>query len=368
MMDSLENFFSIGFISISEVRAETSRVDFGGVDVLIAFGSFEPRCTALASVRRLEAKRGVVFRFAPPKDGGDNGRSASAQVLVGKFREKGIRTCLIELPESVKFEDVRAKVARVFRALVVHFGRSFSVGLDISSCPKILFSYIISSGFATGMVSRFQLHYAETDYLSKISDAKNTTDADRFTDGPWIAAQVPYLEGRFMGSRPRHAVVAMGADAASVEKLVRRYDPDAMTLLCPIPGANIQIQNLTIQSSKRISRGYTHVKELSVHPFSAVEMARRVSVLCAERKGIDDLIFFCLGSKPHSLGMSLAAFATSFPQVVFRVPSSYSERRNAANGWSWVYTIRDRSNPIDAGYLETARAGFSASVEFNVNN
>lgn len=194
-------------------------------------------------------------------------------------------------------------------------------------------------------MSEFRLHYAEANYAEIFPPPNERDSREDFTEGGWDAVQVPYLQGIFQASRPRHAMIAMGADAANVDRLVSRYDPDYLTLVCPIPGVNPQIQRMTQESIDKIARNYPATMTVNINPFSVIQSMRCFTDETELRHNTRDLIFFALGTKPHSLGMTLAAFLSGTPQVVFRVPRKYAERKNTANGFSWLYNIRDLSNP-----------------------
>lgn len=331
-----------GFVAVAELRMPTSAATFGDVDAVLAFASFEARSLAITHSAPPAARVAAVCRFQPPTQ--DNGRLEAANAIASHLQSRVRETNILELPASTEVDEVQERIRFILRDWYRQIGRPFVLGLDVSCCPKIYIAAVLSYALSTGIASGIVIHYAEADYSAK--RVSSTSDRSRnFTDGAWRPSQVPYLEGEFVAGRARHAIVSMGEDAPAVEKLIRRYDPESITLLRPVPGVDPTFQQNTEHASRRIRELYGLVEVYDANPFSAVAALDQVHAICRARAGRDDLMAFLFGTKPHAVAICLAGIAHPQLQVIFRVPQRYKEDPVLSNGWSWLYSVKDTSNP-----------------------
>jgi hypothetical protein len=334
---------SAGHLRVSQRRCPSSELSPRSADLALVFSSYEPRCLEITQCASLKASEAIVFRFTPP--GLDNQRSAHAEILRRELTRTIPETRVIELPRSVDIVEVQRILMEVMAEIMNRFGRSISVLIDISTCPKVYFLHLMGMGIVTGMISDIQAFYAETHYDGDLLESSRAESNYRFTEGNWLSVPVPFLEGHFQPGRPRHAVVSMGADAPDVTKLIKRYDPDSLTLISPVPSVSVLMEENARKETEFVRRNFGATEVIEV---SALDLLFTLEMACqvvGRRLDVDDISMFCLGSKPQALALALCGVISPTVQIVCRVPSRYLERAHTPCGWSWLYEIKDSSNP-----------------------
>jgi hypothetical protein len=238
-----------------------------------------------------------------------------------------------------------AKILDEFSAVARRIGRPFSLTIDISTCPKIYFLQLLAFAIGSGIVSQAQVFYAETAYDGEPLQKSGVASGYRFTDGAWQSLPVPYLEGHFRPGRRRHAVVSIGGDSPSVDKLIRRYEPERLTLISPIPSISESIEADIRRETEAIRKSFGETDVIEVGAFDVVRAFSILSQTSPKWTDKEEVCLFCLGSKPQSLAIGLSALIDQRLPVVCRVPTRYLERAHTATGSSWLFRIRDLSAP-----------------------
>jgi hypothetical protein len=330
---------SVGYLEIIQRRDRTKLVRLGSVDALLLCASYDPRCLEITRCGQISARKALVFRFEAPSD--DNRRTEHANALRGFAQSHASSVDVVPLPRSVDTAGVREALKATLAALNSAPSNPISVALDISTFPKSYFYQVIATGFSLGLFHRVVVFYSETGYTSGA-----TPSTFKFTEGPWKSIQVPFLEGQIRAGAPRHSIVAVGADPASLERFIRRYEPDSMTLIAPIPGASTEIDTKVLLDTNAIRRKFGSAKIVQVPAFDAIGILSHLQSAIRKFGLSHEIGMFSLGTKPHALGMGIVALSEPTVPLVCRVPEMYVERQDAPNGWSWTYDMRDSSNPL----------------------
>lgn len=332
---------SWGYLRLCQKQQAVDKVVLPSVDVLMAFSSFEPRCLEICRAQLKEVDKVLVFRFQPFER--DHNRAEHAQKLAERFRESASRVDVHLLGHSVDVATVTSQLRDHILPLYTENGGALRVAIDISSVPKTILLFMVALLLGEGLAKEVTCFYSEANYAPPV-DNEGQRDY-RFTDGPWSSVQVPYLEGIYHPGLPRHAIVSMGTEAASIEKFLSRYDPDSMTLVSPVPGSDPDLDQYAKRQAKVIKRnlGATNIVERS--PFDAVACLESALDISVARMRTNDVMLFCLGPKPHALAFGICGIVNPEVPVICRTPGRYVERESKGSGTAWTYRIIDLSNP-----------------------
>ncbi len=339
MSASESDFASVGYLEISQRREKTKSVRLGSLDALLLCASYDPRCLEITRCGQISAKKAYVLRFEAPID--DNRRTEHTNGLRSFAQSHANSVDVVHLPRSVDATSVREALQTMLAEIIPAPSNPISVALDISTFPKSYFSQVIATGFSLGLFYRVTVFYSETGYTGG-----STPSTFKFTEGPWKSIQVPFLEGEIKAGAPRHSIVAVGADPASLERFIRRYEPDSMTLIAPIPGASTEIDRKVLLDTNAIRRKFGSTKIVQVPAFDAIGILGQLQSAIRRFAPSHEIGMFSLGTKPHALGMGIVALSEPAIPLVCRVPDRYVERQDAPNGWSWIYDMKDSSNPL----------------------
>ncbi len=329
---------SVGYLNIGQQRIQTGSAQLGHFDILFVCASYEPRAIAITKCSQISADKAYVFRFEPLSS--DNNRAFHAEILRTFASEVAKDVRIVVLPPSVSTVRVQEALRSVLAEIAADETKPVSVAIDISTMPKSYFSQIIAAGIGLGVFHRVTVFYSETDY-----SGGGVSDGFQFTEGSWKSIQVPFLEGEIRAGAPRHSIVSVGADVASLERFVRRYEPDSMTLLVPVPGASEAIDKKVREDTSAMKRRFGSTKLVELPAFDVRATLGHLQSVIRSYAPSHEVGMFCLGTKPHALAMGLIAILDSSIPLVCRVPERYRERSDAANGWAWLYKIFDSSNP-----------------------
>jgi hypothetical protein len=336
------DFLNIQHLRLSQRSARITDIAFDKPDLFISFVSWEERSVAVAKSSVLAAKN-VVFRFAGPV--GDELKDKREREMQVALSSRGASVQRVLGAPSTQCAENFDKLATIVRLAVQEQRRPINLLLDISCCPKSFLTFLLGYCLANGFVRTIQFFYAHTKYENKVdADPQGEQVMFRFTDGEWSALQVPFLEGTYRPSAPRKLVVMMGAEIATTESFLRRYQPDKLELVAPRPGVTKQIDDAVDRGVHTLMNRF-EIPDSGlklVGPHDAVGSATACREYMDQDSGMD-VSLVCLGTKPHAIGAAVIASTDSKATLVCRVPKYYSQSPGQPTGEASIYQIEDLS-------------------------
>jgi hypothetical protein len=349
-----ESGFRRGHLSVTEHDRFTADHQLDG-DFLLLVSSWERRSTEILNARHPMYRDAAVLQFA---ETGESGRRAEHdQRLTAFAAENADNVHQLAQLSSADFFGWRDALFDVLLGAASAVGRPIDVVVDLTCLPKYFALLLFGFSFHAGLVRRMSFFYAEGRYAPSESNLMLSTDHS-FTLGDWRSLPVPYLEGELNPERKIRIIASIGFETFQARKFIRTYEAEQHILIVPSPGLSPEYQERAEAEAQALATnldiGLAELRR--AHAGSAIVMANDVIDLADETHRHNDVLL-CLGTKPHALGMGIAALLRPQLTLVCRIPSSYAETETPATGKSWIYDVLDLSAaPIETGSLESAGA------------
>ena len=348
MKGEIENgAITVGFLHSEQVCAPTNQLIAGRFDVVLTASSWEPRCMEILKLQNLSAKLGLLLLF--DEMGKTGRRERHDQVLTEWLRGctdqqrfvRGVRST----DESAVFKRLIESIDTCYK----FFGRPFSILVDISCFPKPYFLLALAYSLKSGYVNEISLFYSQAEYSNDYTEAvlrrRYRENSYFFTEGEWRGVAVPFLERGISLEKDNEIVATLGFEGRRSEKFIKKYDPDEVTIIIANPGFTDGYTEVSVIENQFIVKSFAIIENEIVN-FGAGDMNSvfKFAVSFAKNHGGHSaLSYFCLGTKPHALGMGLAALVVDNTPVIARLPERFIEKNTNASGISWLYRVLDMS-------------------------
>lgn len=320
-------------------------------DIVVAGLSWEERATF--SISRLESPPSAVtlLKF----------KSKSQTAEDAKNRQLGVfRTIL----EKIVVKDLEASTDTQtnFFALkawlqdkYTEIGRPLSILIDVTCIPKTYVLYMIGLGFAEELVARIDCLYAQGRYDLLASNNQDSTSLSGprslLSEGEWFSQQIPYLEAEDYIADDCDIIVTLGGELGLTLPFIERYEPKRLELV--FIGETAPRDAQPMLSSERLAYEELlrepNARRTDLPVCDAVAAASHAYQFArsSEARGVTGI---AIGSKPHAIGLGLAALATANMEIVCRTPTGYRPINVTPTGNLMLYEIEDRFDPVS--YLQ----------------
>jgi len=337
---SPEQVWRKAHLELAQSQRVTESYNANG-DLLLLCSSWERRCIEVTRVRHEGYLAATVITFA--EEGVSGRRIKHDQHLIDFAKATADRVIHLARHPVSEVERWRSAITNLITDLRRELGRPIDIVADISCLPKYYMLAMLGFGLHNGLIRSLRFLYAEGRYApadGNVSLAANHS----FTEGAWRSLPVPYLEGLLSPDKKVHVIASIGFETFQARKLIRVYEAERHTLITPHPGFSDEYSEQSEREAGALANnldlGEDAIIKCPAGDATAAAAAIVNLVDCNDRL---KPIGLCLGTKPHALGMGLAALLKPDLTVVCRMPDRYVETETPATGITWSYELRDLS-------------------------
>jgi hypothetical protein len=197
-------------------------------------------------------------------------------------------------------------------------------------------------GFSKGYFARLDCLYSEGDYeaINTPSTEKKiiSTEAGPISEGKWDSLPVPFFEGGQAIPGSRDVLVTLGGEVGLAIPFIEKYEPERLSL--------VVLKDGTLSSRDALAEmlAEPNVTESACGVSDVVGIARHAMSFCDASKA-EVVSALAVGSKPHALGLGVAALDRSKIELICRIPKRYTMLDVPAAGVVRLYKIEDRFEP-----------------------
>jgi hypothetical protein len=315
-------------------------------DLVVAGLSWEARGpTALANLNGLEAPL-TLLKFKSRSEDVEKAKAAQLEV----FRTLRADLRLKELEASTDAEKNFASIKVWLQDLYARTGRPLSILLDITCIPKTYVLYLIGLGFSDELVARMDCVYTPGHYDLVSGDAGKlpalTGPRSLLSEGEWHSRQIPYLEASEYIANDADLLVTLGGELGLSLPFIERFEPRRLGLIFieeTSPSRDTPMLGSERMAYEELLRE-PNAMQVDIKLCDAVGVARH-AVTFMESTIARGTTMMAIGSKPHAIGIALAALANPRVEVVCRTPTSYRAVDVQSLGDTMLYEIEDRFDP-----------------------
>ena len=316
-------------------------------DAVIAGLSWESRGpTALARLSGV-ATQLTLFKFRSRSD-----ETEAAKVTqLEEFRAFLPQLAVKELDPSTDTEKNFAAIKAWLQDLFVAAQRPMSILIDITCIPKTYVLYLIGLGFSDELVARIDCLYTpgKYDLVSGIAATPPALTGPRslLSEGEWHSRQIPYLEASEYISNDADLLVTLGGELGLSLPFIERFEPRRLGLICieeTSPSRDAPMLGSERMAYEELLREPNAMQE-DIKLCDAVGVARH-AIGFIKSSVARGTTMMAIGSKPHAIGMALAALADPRVEVVCRTPASYRAVDVQPLADPMLYEIEDRFDPL----------------------
>lgn len=355
-MSSSQLFAHRGHLAISEISGPTAERRLSG-DALLLVSSWERRCTEICAASAEEFETAAVVRFS---EIGETGRRQKHDMTLSQHAQNNCRW-FADLP-SLSVQDFfgwRDALSEFIVAAKTRLERPIDLVVDMTCLPKYYLLLILGFSIKAGAVRSITFFYAEGKYAP--AEANIVLAADHaFTQGEWASFPVPYLEGELNPDRKIRIIASIGFETFQARKFIRSYEAERHVLMTPNPGFTADYEERSeVEAHALASNLDVPAEELIRTPAGGVIATSAAAIAVLDGDGRFNDVGLCLGTKPHALGIGIAALLRPHLTLVCRVPGAYVETDTLPLGKSWIYVMDDLSagpaRPADSAPAVVAR-------------
>jgi hypothetical protein len=237
--------------------------------------------------------------------------------------------------------------------LYVKVGRPLSILMDVTCIPKTYVLYLFGLGFTEELVARLDCLYTPGTYdlMADGGASPSSLSGPRslLSEGEWYSRQVPYLESENYIANDCDVLATLGGELGLTLPFIERYEPRRLGLIFigeSAPGAHPMHPSERLAYEELLREPNANRTDLPLCDVVAVASHALQFASSSTARGITGM---AIGSKPHALGLGLAALANTNMEIVCRTPAAYRPTNVAASGKLMLYEIEDRFDP--ASYL-----------------
>lgn len=316
-------------------------------DAVIAGLSWESRGpTALARLDSIEAQL-TLLKFKSRSEETEAAKVAQLE----SFRALQPKLAVKEIQPSIDIERNFAGLKAWLQDLYAKAERPLSILLDITCIPKTYVLYLIGLGFSDELVARIDCLYTPGKYdlvsSGTVMPPALTGPRSLLSEGEWHSRQIPYLEASEYIANDADLLVTLGGEVALSLPFIERFEPRRLGLICieetsPSRGAPM-LESERIAYEELLREPNAMQKDIKL--CDAVGVARH-AITFIESSAARGTTMMAIGSKPHAVGMALAALAYPRVEVVCRTPASYRAVDVEPSADPMLYEIEDRFDPL----------------------
>lgn len=310
-------------------------------DLLILTSSWERRCLEIANVNHGAYTSAALVRFA---EEGTSGRRKEHDGFLARLAAAHAQN-IVELacgPTSA-VDSWRDGITDLVSSVRCEVGRPLDVVVDVSCLPKYYMLTLLGFCFSSGSVRSLKLIYAEGRYAASDGDSSLAPD-HAFTEGSWRSLQVPFLEGRWSPDKKVEILASIGFETFQARKLIRLYEAERHTLITPYPGFSATYSEQSEREAQSLASNLElEDREILRCPAGDAAAVAEKVVDVLDRGGRYKEVGLCMGTKPHAIGLGLAALVRPDFTLVCRMPDRYIETETPSTGLTWSYGLRDLS-------------------------
>lgn len=211
--------------------------------------------------------------------------------------------------------------------------------LDITCFPKSYILYLLGMGFKKEYLAKLDCLYSEGSYKDvEASGAfKVISDHGPISEGKWDSMSIPFFEAEVPIPKSRDVLVTVGGEVGLTVPFIEKYEPSRLRIV------GIE-RSFGEQGQLNEFLKEPNVSQLKFDVCDAVSVAMFAAEFSQESSE-DVVTALAVGSKPHALGLGIAALASRNMEVVCRVPKRYTMMDVPASGRVSMYELEDRFEP-----------------------
>ncbi|WP_342166601.1 hypothetical protein [Methylobacterium sp. SD21] len=335
-----------GELFISQ-HVDLDRIDLqADYDLTFAALSWEKRSSsAISAVQNLKSGL-ILLRFASS----DPDIAEKKEAQLQEFKKLSADCKVINLNSSLDFLGNSRQIQELLRTKAAAKGRPLRILWDITCFPKAYLLFVLGLCFTRSYVSRMDCIYAEGEYSLDISHADLHADAAKkkgiISEGDWTSLQIPYLEAETALPPGRDLFVTMGGEVGLSLPFLERYEPNRLGLVLISESLIQQPDKLPEPERLAISEilAEPRIVRCDISLTNVVELLQQADNFCFSTKE-QVVTGVAIGSKPHALGLGIAALSHPNMEVVCRIPQRYVPLDVEPAGRFATYVIEDRFEP-----------------------
>jgi hypothetical protein len=332
-------FAAAGIEALAKRASEPGALVKGDFDAIVVAPSWDSRCLAITQATEVRASLGICALF---ENRGQLGLRDEHDPRVLKWiGERTTETVEVRGP-SENLRDIWGGMMVPLLGLMRARNRPLRLLVDLSTCPRYYAAGLLSAGLQRGIVSSITFFYAEADYPEPSTEPERV---EQFTRGKWQSVPVPDRMGLYNPTKRRFYFVSVGFEGAKTFTAVNRADPDRVALLFPRPGFRPEYEARCEEQCNQLLEEYQIATDLVIEAPAgdAVAAWQALTERNVEAPKEENLFYLCSGTKPHTLALTLRAYALGSPAVLYNRPTMHIETKTSASGIYWIYKISDRT-------------------------
>lgn len=330
-------------IKASSFHAENIEdVEFSSYDLVILTSSWDDRCTTLTQASLGEAKACILLLFDDKDTEGIRDRNDdilsrySSLLSKNLYVVKGLSTDV----DGV-WQRLFAEIINVYKST----DKPLSILFDLSCCPRFYSLTTLSVCFKYGLAGKFHFFYNECTYPEKKDDL--SMEEVPFTAGRWEARIIEHLAGSVNPGDKNRFTVSIGFEGSKTLMVLNEFEPDKVNVIIPCPGYTKgyadRVREANIELFK--SFGIKRADEQNSHAGDPVSVWSSIQENHITTDGWNDY-FLCAGSKPHSLGLALAALSMDRPRLIYSLPKKHNPVTVIPKQDCWLYSVENIVVPL----------------------
>lgn len=316
-------------------------------DAVIAGMSWESRGpTALSRFSTVEVPL-TLFKFQSRSTEIDSAKEAQFQHFRGLAPDVTIRSFERSTETAANFRAIKAWLQDLYAAAQ----RPLSIMLDITCIPKTYVLFLIGLGFSEELVARIDCLYTPGKYDLVTGDTVTlpalTGPRSLLSEGEWHSQQIPYLEASEYIAKDANLLVTLGGEIGLSLPFIERFEPRRLGLVCieeTSPARNVPMLESERMAYEELVRE-PNVEQMDIKLSDAVGVARHALSFVGS-SATRGTTMMAIGSKPHAVGLALAALSGPRAEVVCRTPAFYRAVDVQPSGNPMLYEIEDRFDPV----------------------
>jgi hypothetical protein len=338
----IEQTISIGPLAVRQGAFQPNRLRHK-YDICIGVASWESRATKAFEVLPSIPTRWEVWVF----DSGDSVRAEAKRLCIRRLEElRHEKIVIFKLAASLHYDQNFQIIREHLRESRKEAGRPLDILIDISCMPKKYILYLMAMSFRNEYVKSIDFIYSSGSYKQSSDYGNNAPMSWSSGEGDWASVQLPYLEASNFIPDARGLIVSLGAEISASVPFIERYEPIQIAIFS-IEDEPTRINISAIKVDRRL---LSELEALPITQSSSAKLEDAVSVatksreFCLQRLAMS-VTGLAIGSKPHALGLGIAALAVSNLEIVCHLPSMYAPGDVEATGEVFLYSVEDRFEP-----------------------
>jgi hypothetical protein len=238
--------------------------------------------------------------------------------------------------EPNELDRITGSIRSSIQELLKRLRKPFSIGFDITSCPRYFFLYLLGFCLEYNITKDLSFFYSEGKYRKNHKEYIHTK-------GKWKTVEIAGFENKHNPEGKLFFVVSAGFEGNRYRSLVSKYEPDLVGILLPDPGFHPEYTEQVKNECQPMIDEFNIPPEriVSAPAGDAIAAWEALKSPCLNEKK-DNIIFLTCGPKPHVLAMGLHASTNKENiSVIYRVPEGYTRMEVEAMGKFWRYDIKN---------------------------